>query len=80
MFFTVHIYNEVKLLLDERREFMKIGLVRHFRVDCSHKYLMTDEEFREWVGLYDCAAIMPEGMPVNTSDWEKCYCSDFHEQ
>lgn len=37
---------------------------------------MTDEEFREWVGLYDCAAIKLEDMTVNTSQWEKCYCSD----
>ena len=30
---------------------MKIGLVRHFKVDCPHKMMMTSEEFREWKNM-----------------------------
>ncbi|HWR42076.1 histidine phosphatase family protein [Sporomusa sp.] len=55
---------------------MRIGLVRHFRVDCPHQYLMTDEEFREWIEAYDCSVIRIADMTVDTSRWEKCYCSD----
>ena len=32
---------------------MKIGLVRHFKVDCPHKVMMTSKEFREWSEKYE---------------------------
>lgn len=55
---------------------MRIGLVRHFSVDCPRKFLQTAEEFREWVKLYDCSAIKLADMTVDASQWERCYCSD----
>jgi len=38
--------------------------------------LLTAEEFREWVKLYDCSTIKIADMTVDVSQWEKCYCSD----
>lgn len=55
---------------------MKIGLVRHFEVDCSHKCVLSDEEFQEWVRQYDCSPIRIADMPVYKYNWEKCYCSN----
>lgn len=37
---------------------MKIGLVRHFKVDCPHKVMMTSKEFREWSEKYEHARIL----------------------
>ena len=36
---------------------MKIGLVRHFKVDCPHKVMMTSKEFREWSEKYELTCI-----------------------
>ncbi|WP_378956133.1 hypothetical protein [Pelosinus sp. sgz500959] len=55
---------------------MRIGVVRHFEVDCSHKCVLSDEEFQEWVRQYDCSPIRKVTMPVEKYNWEKCYCSN----
>ena len=55
---------------------MRIGVVRHFEVDCSHKCLLSDEEFQEWVRRYDYSLIRKVNMPVVKYNWEKCYCSN----
>ncbi len=55
---------------------MRIGLVRHFEVDCSHKCLLSAEEFQEWVGQYDRSPIRIANMPVEAYNWGKCYCSN----
>jgi broad specificity phosphatase PhoE len=55
---------------------MRIGLVRHFNVDCSHEWLQSNEEFQKWVKSYDCAPIRVADTIVGKYKWEKCYCSD----
>lgn len=55
---------------------MRIGVIRHFEVDCSHKCLLSDEEFQEWVRQYDYSPIRKANMPVEKYNWEKCYCSN----
>lgn len=39
----------------EAEKLIKISLVRHFEVNCWHKLLMSSEDFREWVSLYNCS-------------------------
>ncbi|SDE01329.1 histidine phosphatase family protein [Sporomusa acidovorans] len=55
---------------------MKIGLVRHFEVNCPHEFLMNAAKFREWVNQYDCSPTKPIALPAGTDNWDKCYCSD----
>ena len=54
---------------------MKIGLVRHFEVDCHNRFLMTSAEFKKWVGQYDCSPVKPVNLALE-DNWDKCYCSD----
>lgn len=55
---------------------MRIGLLRHFEVDCSHTYMLSGGEFQEWVRQYDSSPIKVTAMPETKYNWEKCYCSD----
>ncbi|MBP2629008.1 MAG: Phosphoglycerate mutase [Firmicutes bacterium] len=56
---------------------MRIGLVRHFEVDCSHKFVMTAEDFRKWDRLYDCSSTKKVDLLMSNT-WTKCYCSDLY--
>jgi hypothetical protein len=60
----------------EAEKLMRIGLIRHFEVDCSHKWVMSTKEFREWVDLYDCSPTKAMDLIVEQGTWDKCYCSD----
>jgi broad specificity phosphatase PhoE len=53
---------------------MRIGLVRHFKVDLKKKKLMSAKEYNEHVYNYDRAGVLPNELVVD-SYWEKCYCS-----
>lgn len=53
---------------------MRIGLVRHFKVDLKRKRFMTAEEFNKHVYDYDKAAVIANELVVDEY-WEKCYCS-----
>ncbi len=55
---------------------MKIGLVRHFKVKCPHKRLMTSKEFREWSEKYERAGVMKKKVNMYGTKWDVCYCSD----
>ena len=55
---------------------MKIGLVRHFKVDCPHKMMMTSEEFRDWSEKYEHARILKKKVNMSGINWDVCYCSD----
>ena len=55
---------------------MKIGLVRHFKVDCPHKMMMPSEEFREWSEKYEHARILKKKVNMSGINWDVCYCSD----
>lgn len=55
---------------------MKIGLVRHFKVDCPHKFMMTSEEFRAWSEKYEHARILKKKVNMSGIHWDICYCSD----
>ncbi|GMB00331.1 histidine phosphatase family protein [Pelosinus sp. IPA-1] len=55
---------------------MRIGLMRHFEVECPHKRMMSAKEFSEWVNLYDSSPIKIMDLIIEQGTWEKCYCSD----
>lgn len=55
---------------------MKIGLVRHFKVHCPHKKMMTSEEFREWSERYEHARVIKKPVEMHGTSWDICYCSD----
>jgi broad specificity phosphatase PhoE len=54
---------------------MRIGLVRHFKVDLNKRRFMTAKEYDEHVYNYDRAGVIPNELVVD-SYWEKCYCSN----
>ena len=56
---------------------MRIGLVRHFKVNCPHKNMMTSEEFREWSEKYERAGVIKNKVNMYGIDWDVCYSSDF---
>lgn len=55
---------------------MRIGLVRHFKVNCPHKNMMNSEEFREWSEKYERAGVIKNRVNLYGIDWDICYCSD----
>ncbi|MBB6713301.1 histidine phosphatase family protein [Clostridium gasigenes] len=55
---------------------MKIGIVRHFKVDYKHKKIMDSNDFEKYITSYDNAEVIENKININCDDWDKCYCSD----
>lgn len=55
---------------------MRIGLLRHFKVDCPHKKMMTSQEFLEWSRRYDISQVIKTKVEMNGVEWDVCYVSD----
>lgn len=55
---------------------MRIGLLRHFKVNCPHKKLMTSSEFREWSEKYEISKVMEKEVEMYGINWDVCYVSD----
>lgn len=53
---------------------MRIGLVRHFRVDIKRKRFMTAKEYDEHTYNYDLAPVLSNELVVDEY-WDRCYCS-----
>lgn len=53
---------------------MKIGLIRHFKVDLKKSALMTAKQFNEYMAKYDISDVIPNELVVDKY-WDKCYCS-----
>lgn len=53
---------------------MKIGLVRHFKVDIMRSFFMSAEEFDKYTAEYDVAGVIKNELVVD-KEWDKCYCS-----
>lgn len=53
---------------------MRIGLVRHFKVDLKRRSFMTSKEYNEHMFNYDRAGVIPNELVVDKY-WERCYCS-----
>lgn len=55
---------------------MRIGLLRHFKVNCPHKKMMTSKEFREWSEKYEVSKVIKKKVEMYGIEWETCYASD----
>lgn len=55
---------------------MRIGLVRHFKVDCPHKKMMTSAEFREWSEKYEVSEVIVKPVEMSGIKWDICYVSN----
>lgn len=55
---------------------MRIGLLRHFKVNCPHKKMMTSKEFREWSERYEKSKVIKKHVDMFGVEWDICYVSD----
>lgn len=56
---------------------MKIGIIRHFKVDYTPEKFMNSLEFERYVKNYNLANILVNNLNLDTNiTWDKCYCSD----
>jgi broad specificity phosphatase PhoE len=53
---------------------MKIGLVRHFKVDIKKSRYMTASDYDKYSSNYDIADVIPNEIVID-KEWDKCYCS-----
>lgn len=55
---------------------MKIGLVRHFKVNVKPgEGGLTSSEFEQAMNKYDTAGVIPNDLKINDDDWDICYAS-----
>jgi hypothetical protein len=55
---------------------MRIGLLRHFKVNCPHKRMMSSEEFRVWSECYETSKVIKKQVEMYGIEWDICYVSD----
>lgn len=56
---------------------MKIGLIRHFRVNKEQpRVLVTSAEVGQWLTEYDTAEVHLGEVDLGGIDWKRCYTSD----
>jgi len=55
---------------------MRIGLLRHFKVHCPNKRMMTSSEFREWTEKYEVSKVIKNKVEMHGIQWDICYASD----
>lgn len=55
---------------------MKIGIVRHFKVDYKTSRMMSSSDFQDYITNYDNAMVIENKIDLKDSQWNKCYCSD----
>ena len=79
----MHIYKRALVTLFMRSslrdyigEHMRIGLLRHFKVNCPHKKMMTSSEFREWTKKYEVSKVIKKKVDMYGIEWDICYVSD----
>ncbi|MEK3794203.1 histidine phosphatase family protein [Paenibacillus sp. FSL R7-0204] len=56
---------------------MKLGLIRHFKVDLKpQRTWLTGEQFNQWVQEYELAPIQAPEHEIGGQRWTLCLCSD----
>lgn len=53
---------------------MRIGLIRHFKVDIKRKRYMTSVEYDKYSYDYERSDVIPNEIVID-ENWDKCYCS-----
>lgn len=54
---------------------MKIGLIRHFKVNYQKKFFMTSKEFKEWEENYNTSGVIRNDVELMGIKWDRCYSS-----
>ncbi len=54
---------------------MRIGLIRHFKVNYHKKFFMTSREFKEWEKNYNKSDVIKNDVELMGIKWDKCYSS-----
>lgn len=54
---------------------MKIGLIRHFKVNYNKKFFMTSKEFKKWEDTYNKSDVIIKNVELMGIKWDKCYAS-----
>lgn len=54
---------------------MKIGIVRHFKVNCPAPKFMNSDEFIEYQNNYDIESVIKNEVNLDEKMWSVCYCS-----
>ncbi len=57
---------------------MKIGLIRHFKVNCTKKVFMNSQDLVDYAKAYDTSEIIENKIDLYHNQWDKCYCSDLY--
>lgn len=57
---------------------MKVGLVRHFRVEhaAPKRFLVSPAELVQWFADYDEAPVTIAPVDLGPTNWQRCYASD----
>lgn len=53
---------------------MRIGLIRHFKVNLYRPRFMTSKEYDKYYYDYDRSDVIPNEVVID-EEWDKCYCS-----
>ena len=54
---------------------MRIGLIRHFKVDYHKNFFMTSKQFKEWERNYNKSDVVIKDVNLMGIEWDKCYSS-----
>jgi len=54
---------------------MKIGIVRHFKVNCPIPKFMNSDDFIEYQRNYDIESVIENEVCLDENMWPVCYCS-----
>ncbi|MCE5220578.1 MAG: phosphoglycerate mutase [Clostridium sp.] len=54
---------------------MRIGLIRHFKVNCHKNLFMTSKQFKEWEEDYNKSDVLIKNVELLGIKWDKCYSS-----
>lgn len=54
---------------------MRIGIIRHFKVNYKKKLFMTSKEFKGWEESYNNSKVTRNDVKLHNINWDKCYSS-----
>ncbi|WP_244832903.1 histidine phosphatase family protein [Clostridium sp. BJN0001] len=54
---------------------MRIGIVRHFKVNCNKRFFMTPDDLKLWEDTYNKSTVTRNDVNLQKIKWDKCYCS-----
>jgi len=54
---------------------MRIGIIRHFKVNYRKRFFMTSNQFKEWEENYNKSDVIKKDIELMGIKWDKCYAS-----